>query len=393
MVRSNKYLSFIAIALLIFFAYVSYGVQGMQQTALWIAVPGSFILAFLAIPRKELSLYVKYILLLYLWIAFTFIFAFDQKIASNHLQRLLGCFVMIYVFGLLAKDNKLVPWLYIVFIVYYLGMLWYANNNILIDFYDYTEDRMDDNKLGANTVAYFTFFTTFIIYIMDICATKQILRKLFRILFLLTPFLSFMIAILTASRQVFVIQIPLVLLLMYIRYFRNSKGDRKILFIVGSILLVMLLGTSVVNIYSDSSLGRRNELDVSGDSRIRLLAKAMEIGADHPVVGVGPGNFGKYAYGKNSAISHCTYTELFANSGLPALVIFVSLLFVFLSRQWKRYKKTKDTSFLAFSLFGIMYIIDNIFYVFYSSPWLITFFILVATHSDNIYYNYKCYNS
>lgn len=384
MVKSNKYLSFLAIALLLFFAYVSFGIHVMQQTTLWIAVPGSLILAYLAMPQKGMSSYVKYILILYLWIAFTFIFAVDQKIASNHLQRLLGCFIMIYVFGMLSKDYKLVPWLYFVFIVYYLGMLLYANNNILIEGYDYTEDRMDDKVLGANTVAYFTFFTTFIFYIMDICVTKRFLKKLFRILFLLTPILSFGVAILTASRQVFIIQIPLVLLLMYLRYFRKSRIDRKIIFIAASVFVVLFLGARAVNIYSGSSLGQRSEMEVFEDKRIDLMTKAIEVGADHPIVGVGPGNFGNYAYGR-SGFSHCTYTELFANSGFPALVIFVSLLYVYLSRQWKRYKKTKDMSFLSFFIFGIMYSIDNLFYVFYSATWLMSFFILVAMHSDNYY--------
>ena len=53
--------------------------------------------------------------------------------------------------------------------------------------------------------------------------------------------------------------------------------------------------------------------------------------------------------------------------------------------QIRRYKKFKDKYFLVFGFFGLFYIIDGFFYVFYAQIWLISFFILVATHSDTYY--------
>lgn len=392
MVKSNKYLSAVAIITLFVLAILSF-IGGLQSRALWVVVPSAFALSFLAFPKKNLNnVYFKYMLFLYLWIAFTYIFAFNQEVAARQLRTVVGCFAFISTFLLLSKEEKNIPWLYLVYLVYYVGMLNYANTNIITEDYDYTEDRLDiRNGLGANTFAYFTFFSTFIIYILDECLIdKPRLRKIFRILFLLTPLLSFIIAILTASRQVFIIQIPIIIGLLYIRYLRGASSNRRVIFFIVAVLVLIVSLSSLVDIYSGSLLQSRNEKDIADDSRMRLIRKAIMVGLEHPIVGVGPGNYAKYL--GQSAFSHCTYTELFANSGLLAMILFIVLLWTFVARQWKRYKRTKDGYFLAFWLFGVFYVIDNFFYVYYAAPWLMAIFFLVAMHSEQYYKKYYSRN-
>jgi O-antigen ligase len=388
MVSSNRFFSGLAIAMLLFFAVASFVFEGMQQLALWIAVPSSAVFAFIAVPHHRASVYMRLQIILYLWIAFTALFAINLPIAMSQLRRLVGCFLSIYAINQLAKDYKLTKWLYIVYLVFYVGMVYYASTHILTEEFDYTEDRLDDSKLNANMIAYFTFFTTYIVFIMADIAEKPWGKVLFRWLFLLSPIWSFVAAVLTGSRQIIVIQVPLVIVLFYLRYLRERKVSNKIIFVLIAVVVGFFAIRYASSIYEGSYLSQRNEDSYMEDSRIMLIRDAFEVGITHPIVGVGPGGFGKFKYGRS--FSHNNYVELFANSGLLAMVLCIAMYWIFIKTQWRRFKQTRDKMFLTFLVFGIMYVVDNMFYVFYSNTWLMAFFFLVAMHADNFYkYNYS----
>ena len=384
MVHSRRFYSAISIICLLFFALASYFFEGMQQITLWIAVPGAAIFAFLAVSDHKPNRYMKLQIALYLWIAFTALSAYDDGLAMKELVRIFGCSLLIVAFDHLSKDNRLITWLYLVYIVLYLGMVNYARTNILTDLFDYTEDRLGNERLNANMMAYFTFFTTFTIYILANTFKRRWVVVLFQILFLLSPVWSFLIAILTASRQVIVIQIPLIAFLLYIRYFMQKKLITKIVFIALCIFIGAVMLRVGAEYYEGSALSQRNELNIEDDARMSHIKNAIKTGLEHPIVGVGPGCYGIYSLGVYT-FSHNNYTELFANSGFPALVLCVVMFWKFIKTQWKRYFKTRDIMFFSFFTFGLIYAIDNMFYVFYTSPWLIAFFFLVAGHSENYY--------
>ncbi len=385
MVQSNRLLSCLAIVLLLFFAGVSYFFPGgLQQISLWICVPGSAVFAFLAVPHHKTNSYIKLQIALYLWVAFTALFAFDFGLATDQLKRILGCFLMLYAINQLGKDYKLIPWLYFVYLFFYLGMVYYARTNILTNNYDYTSQRLDDDVLNANMIAYFTFFTTFIVFIMADMTRKKSVRIFLRVLFVLSPIWSFAIAILTASRQVIIIQAPLILLLLYFRYFKDRTIMTKLVYLVLGIVMGVFFVLKGNSYYESSTLSQRNEVAINEDARTVHLRNAFEVGITHPLFGIGPGCYGVYSTGQRT-FSHNNYAELFANCGLPALLLCIVLYWKFIRIQWKRFRQTKDTMFLAFFTFGLMYAIDNMFYVFYTNPWLMAFFFLVAMHGENYY--------
>lgn len=376
-------LAFLAVAFLAFFAVASYAIEGMQRIALWVAIPSATVLSFLSFPQLKFNQYMKLQLALYLWVAFTALFAYYPEIANSQVRRIVVCFMSIFCFNQLAKKQGMVKWLYLVYIIFYLSMLYYAGTHILNDDFDYTEDRMDDDKLNANMIAYFTFFTTYIVYILAEIIEIKWLKFVFLIFFLISPIWSFVAALLTGSRQIIVIQIPLVLLLFYIRYLKGQSTIRKVLFVFVGIVASIVLIYEGLSVYEGSYLSHRNEDSYVNDSRSKLIMDAFEVGVTHPFVGVGPGCFGKFKYGRS--FSHCNYVELFANSGLIAMVLCIVMYWIFMKTQWRRYKRTKDRIILTFWVFGLMYVIDNVFYVYYTNPWLMAFFFLVAMHSDNYY--------
>ena len=306
--------AFLAICALIFFALASYAIEGMQHTALWISIPAATVLAFVVHPELDFNIYMKLQFALYLWIAFTAVFAYDSASAEAQVRRIVVCFMSIYSFNQLARREGMEKWLYFVYIVFYLSMLYYARTHILDADFDYTEDRLDDQKLNANMIAYFTFFTTYIVFILADIVKNKWVRRICLVLFLLSPVWSFVAAILTSSRQIIVIQIPLVLILFYIRYMRGKNPSRRFIFVVVGLIAGAFLMQKGLSVYEGSYLSHRNEESYAGDSRIKLMLDAAEVGITHPLVGIGPGCFGKYKYGRS--FSHCNYTELFANSGV-----------------------------------------------------------------------------
>lgn len=365
--------------------------DSLNPIALYGAIPLCFILSFSISNSLKSNKYVKQLVLLIIWIAFTYLGATFMKEASNQMKNLLGVFIFSVALANLAKDRRCIPWLYGIFIILLIQALVYANEHIMVAGFDIATDRLNDEKLNANTVAYYTFFVTFALYELgnSFLVRNRILTRIFRVLFLLMYVVSFSVAILTASRQVLIIQLPLLCLLTYIRYIKGANIKNKVLFVIIAIALCASFTNQITNIYDNSFLKVRAEKDVEDDARTLLLKDALKVGLQHPIMGVGPGNYVRYSYSRH--FSHCTYTELFANTGVIGFIIYINLLFLFLKKQYKRMRLYKDKTFVVFLVCGLIYFFDNFFYVFYIDLWLIGFFILIASHSE-VYYNLKRIN-
>lgn len=282
----------------------------------------------------------------------------------------------------------MIPWLYATFLVLYIGAWYYASNHIVMDItmMGSDEDRLNDEKLNANTMAYYTFYTTFVLYVLSEISSKELLKRVLNSLFLAMIPLSFFVALSTASRQVLIIQIPLISFLLYNRYIKNQSRSRKTVFIVGTIAVAAFVLAKAISIYEDSYLAVRASADLQDDSRSKLMLDAYNVAIQHFPLGVGAGNYIAYSY--NNHFSHNSYVELFANQGIVGLLLYVYMLLVFMKRLYGRHKRTHDSILFLFLIFGFIYIVDNIFYVFYTDIWLISFFILVASHA-NTYVNCK----
>lgn len=352
----------------------------INQLALYVVLPLAFILSW-NLGKSRPNKYMIILILLYIWIAISLLWATNTNLAFRQLQQILGAFVLCFILSVNALKQKNLPWLYTIFIILLIGDWYYAYNNIF-DVIDIGVDRLDDEKLNANSLAYHTFYVTMAVYILGTLETFRF-RKIFRWLFFLTIPLSFQTALLTASRQVLLIQAPFIFALLVIRYYAKISIAKRMLFIICLVAACATLGHKVYNEYENSTLHQRAEKDLKEDSRTKLMKDAFKVGMEHQPFGVGAGNYIVYSYNKH--FSHNNYLELFANEGIIGLWIYLWMMFHFMKVQIRRYKKYKDKYFLVFTFFGIFYIIDGFFYVFYAQIWLISFFILVATHSDTYY--------
>ncbi len=380
----------LCIILLYFAASVSL-IDNLNPLALYGAIPLSFLISLSVGNSLKTNNYLKRLLVLILWVAATYFSAVYVEEAKNQMKNLLGVFVLSMTIANLSSDKRCVPWLYGVFIILLIQALVYANSHIMIEGFDTATDRLNDEKLNANTVAYYTFFVTFAIYELgnSFLIKNRVIANIFRLLFLAMYGVSFTVAILTGSRQVLMVQIPLLVLLTFIRYIEGASLKRKLLFVLIAAVACVASIDPITKSYDNSYLKVRSETKAKDDVRALLLQDAIKVGCQHPIMGVGPGNYVRYSF--NRHFSHCTYTELFANTGVIGALIYVSLLLMFITSQWKRFWKYRDKTYLVFLVCGLIYLFDNFFYVFYVDLWLIGFFILLASHSET-YFNYKKYN-
>ncbi len=358
--------------------------KGYLAMVLYRILPLLFVLSIITYgnPFRQ-NWYMKMLFVLFGWIGITYFAAFYKDVAFDQMKQLLGVVMMCSICANLSKNNKNIPWLYGVYILYYISILRFAHDNVL-DEITMFEERLDGEGVNANMLAYFTFYTTIAIYMLGDLVKWKYVRVLFRVLFILTIVLSFFIAMLTASRQVLIMQVPLYLALFTIRYTVKSIWHFLLLAVV-FVIVILSVKDSIIGLYDGSLLEERYELSVEEDDRTLILKEAFEYGLENPLFGLGPGNFMKYS--SRRAFSHCTYVELFANSGLMAALMYILLLLRFIVIQWRRYKMYKQTPYLIFAIFGIFFSIDNFFYVFYTGLWLMGFFMLVATHSEMYHKN------
>ena len=378
----------IALSLLYFWAIVNVD-ESLMSLGLYVAVPGAFIISFFCAKENILkNKYFKIFVGFYCWILFTWLFSLNTEAANRQLQRLLGVFMLTTAVCNLATDDRNQKWLYGLYTLVFIVALNYAREHILSVQFSITSDRLDDDRLNANILANYTVYATFALYVLGNMNLKKWINFTFRILFLSMIPLTFIIAILTASRQVLLVQVPLFAVLIYLRYYKNINWVGKFCFIGLTCIAILMLVEPIMETYNNSYLKVRNETKIEDDGRFKVLTEAIEVGNSHPITGVGPGNF--YLLSSNHIFSHCSYTEAYANTGIIGLILYLYLICYYLKQQYLGYRLTRDKKYLEYLTFGIIFTFYNFFYVFYSDLWLMSYFMFVALASGKVLSNYKC---
>lgn len=378
---NKRIISIIIVILLLFAAFVSINNPELNSIALYVAIPLAFGLSIVQYGNPLANNpYMQWLLVLYCWIGITYFGAYNQVVALAQMKQILGVVLLSTVVANVSKNQSAIPWLYLIYICLFVSAVNYAQTNLINVIGE--DERATDDVLNANTLAYYTFYSSCAIYILGDYIKNNLLRKIMRYLFFGVIFISVWIALITASRQVLVIQVPLFCVLLYIRY-GLGKGRWLFFFIIGAILIYLLSSNTLSSVFEGSLLQERYELEIEDDERTLVLKEAIDVGNSHPIAGVGPGNF--VLQSRYHVFSHCTYTELYANSGFLASLIFIVIVASFIFKQFKRYRKHKDATYLFFMFFGIFFAVDNFFYVFYAQLWLMSFFVLVASHSETYF--------
>ena len=373
----------VIIACMLFSGFAFFLPDSVNSIALYVAIPVAFLISLFGDSRKFDNHSFKTFLFLFVWLLFSTLWADYPDLAMIQNKQLLGVVLVSYIVGKNSYNKKMRPWMYGIWVAIFLSAVYHANTHIIPNI-EVGQVRLSDAKLNANMMGYYTFYLTFAIFILGEEIQQSILiRRIFRLLFLGMIFVSYYVAIITASRQVLIIQIPLLTFLLYLRYIKEVSYTYRFIFFILATVVIFFSRDIVADSYNDSLLQKRNQQDVKEDSRSLLVKDAFRVGMEHFYIGVGNGNYIKYS--ESHHFSHNTYLELFANTGIIGLSIYLYMLISFLKLQYQRYKVTEDKQFLVFIMFFIVYSLYNFFYVFYPYQWLFAFFILVSSHSDSYF--------
>ena len=86
-----------------------------------------------------------------------------------------------------------------------------------------------------------------------------------------------------------------------------------------------------VTLYTQQTIAGVEMMDGSAEQRLQLFKTSLRVTLEHPLFGVGPGNFAAYIYNKSREEGgrmpwlppHNTYTHISSEAGIPALVFFL----------------------------------------------------------------------
>lgn len=121
-------------------------------------------------------------------------------------------------------------------------------------------------------------------------------------------------------------------------------------------LTIPILVTLFLVAFAPSRYGRRldsimhpNMDDGSYVARQGLLSRSVTVTSQHPLVGIGPGNFAIMS--REQLVTHNTYTQLSAEAGIPALVLFLLVFWTtFKALQNVRTSQEESVRLLAVGL-------------------------------------------
>jgi O-antigen ligase len=115
------------------------------------------------------------------------------------------------------------------------------------------------------------------------------------------------------------------------------------------IVLAIVLPTPLVSrllATTDPAHGARSGVERSNEARMIALDAGLRMIAEHPLTGVGSGNFGLYkrvwaeAFPEGPNLAHNTYIELAAELGIPALTAFLFVI-------WRAFRSLRRAERMA----------------------------------------------
>lgn len=182
--------------------------------------------------------------------------------------------------------------------------------------------------------------------------------KLVRLLFLAPVLLGVFEILRTASRGALIALAVTVLFLLW----RGSRKQRiaiGVTAIVALAVMVAILPRDTWNrmlSFSDDA-GASQEALLSSNIREHLLRDSIICTLEHPLLGIGIGQFGYYVAGMNSQMrqaewqpTHNSYTEISSECGVPALLFYLAALiwaFRLLARIKQQASRMNNTEFVT----------------------------------------------
>ena len=345
------------------------------RLSLYVAIPLLIIVAFFRWNKEIIS--AKYwwlYLMLIIWIFLSSLFNDFQSASLRDMIPVVAAFLLsfsVYATSTKGDNAKILYLSYCLFFIVLMGMS-IADTGFVQNF-DYSDehDRESYTKMDANSYAYYSFFLIMSVRMMLERRNKSFSKAWLFIIYIILFVISLYVALLTASRQVLYLNIPLLLLLVYSDYIRQGKKGSQVLFFALAIIIILVGLPIFSRYYSNSFLATRAQVSFAEDGRSRMMKNAMNIAFDHPLFGVG--------LGAPITFSHNTYTHLASRCGLPALLIYLTILLRAVSSFFRKWRRTKDSTYFLYFVCSLFFFIGNFLYSYIDGPFMMAvLFILLG---------------
>jgi O-antigen ligase len=235
------------------------------------------------------------------------------------------------------------------------------------------EQRIEESEITANTYGYYIFtglFSLFLLY------TTNRLNKAHRIIYIViitvASIFSLWLILASASRGAAIIVSLLIGGNIFIISVTSKKTILKkviisIFFFVGIFYFAVFFTNTFLN--DSYLLVRFLDLNERLTPRAYHFNKAIEIGLDNPILGVGAGNYAVVPkLIEEGSFSHNSFAEAFANFGSIGIFIYFMIYYSLLKRILKNLKtnniKLKIINYQIL-LFMLLFIVYNVLYVVY----------------------------
>lgn len=362
----------------------------INRLSLYLLIPGLFVYSFLKDNRLVFKFRTLFLfVILFIWSLLTLVAANDISLSLVELRRILSIILLSYsIIYFSIKNKRYIELFYLLYIIRFFVLL-YFGYTLGITSIDPTSERFSVEEINANMFGYYGFFavvSSFFIMKFSFNTFEFKTKNNYYFWFTIIASVSALFSVFYAASRagIVIVILTITLFCLYIYIYPISKKALFILFF-SIIILSVIIPEILSQYYYGSYLEYRftaNE-NIEDESRTQLLKRAYEVGIQHPLFGVGPGNFVKYNIGGN--FSHSTFFELFSNNGFLGLFIFIAILYNYLKTNLKllRLKCLKDKKIAyLFLSFIFVFIVYNVFYVFHTSLFLMTFFFLVSVHME-----------
>lgn len=386
MLKRNR-IDLIPVVLLILAPSIRLMAPGLNSIVLFALIPLLFIWTLAKYSRCYSHDCIRYYFILLVWLFLTTLTSTNIPSSLSIMKTIGAGFLASFVFYSLASSrmNNGLCLLY-AFILLFITTIWYLWQSGGLLSLDITTERLDDELVNANDLAYYLFYVSCSVYILFYFSHLH--RFWFVLSMLVLLAVAFALSLVTASRQILLIVVPYVFYCLYSFLYSGSKiSVKRVLRYTLLMVVVFLLAFPIVQgALEGSFLQTRMEIKVEDDSRTALLQDALRVGAQYPLFGVGPGNL--IYFSNDGGFSHNSYAELFSTSGIPSLILYLFMIVPFILVNRSRYNQTKEKLFLFLFWTSILWTAYNVLYVFYHSLWLIGFYYLLIGISNRHYHNY-----
>lgn len=386
--RLNRINSIIAVIFVIAVTFALHALN-LGQASTLVLIPLGFMYFFMMrfsriktiLTLKPISWYLIFLL----FAIISILYSIDSDVAIVTQKKMLIVFLFtLAVFSYALNSIKTVKAIYVANVIVLFLLIGYV---LRIGIDRTSGERIEESVLNANTYGYYVFTGLFSLFILYSCRRGYKQKVIYLILTVLGCIFSFWLILASASRGAFIIISLLIIGNIFIITFPSKSGMfRKVIVSIIFLISIFYLASFVSDNYLKDSylLQRFNDLEERETPRQFHARKAIEVGSDNPLLGIGAGNYAVVPKAiEQGSFSHNTFTEVFANFGLIGVFMYLAMLFTMCLKIRKNFKTNNNRIRVInyqILLFFFIFVIYNTLYVVYLSNIFMHFLFVIYAH-------------